>query len=197
MKILAAESWSRSARRVLKINRGFFLVFTLVALTSIPHPTASANSSVSGQIPGTVMDHTGATVDGAAVVLFDAAGLEAERSLTDQRGRFTIGKVRPADYVVSVQKIGFQEVRRVLHVASGESLQLQFQLNVASIFETVTVTPGRGLPQEVFQVPQSPVVVTEEEIARRHAIFDKNYRTMGSGIDGPGTNAAVRYSFSF
>jgi outer membrane receptor protein involved in Fe transport len=28
-------------------------------------------------------------------------------------------------------------------------------------------------------------------------IFDKNYRTMGSGIDGPGTNAAVRYSFSF
>jgi hemoglobin/transferrin/lactoferrin receptor protein len=28
-------------------------------------------------------------------------------------------------------------------------------------------------------------------------IFDKNYRTMGSGIDGPGTNAAVRYSFNF
>jgi len=28
-------------------------------------------------------------------------------------------------------------------------------------------------------------------------IFDKNYRTMGSGIDGPRTNAAVRYSFSF
>ena len=28
-------------------------------------------------------------------------------------------------------------------------------------------------------------------------IFDKNYRTMGSGIDGPGTNAAVRYSLSF
>jgi hypothetical protein len=28
-------------------------------------------------------------------------------------------------------------------------------------------------------------------------IVDKNYRTMGSGIDGPGTNAAVRYSYSF
>ena len=28
-------------------------------------------------------------------------------------------------------------------------------------------------------------------------IFDKNYRTMGSGIDGPGTNAAVRYSLVF
>ena len=28
-------------------------------------------------------------------------------------------------------------------------------------------------------------------------IFDKNYRTMGSGIDGPGINAAVRYSYKF
>jgi hemoglobin/transferrin/lactoferrin receptor protein len=28
-------------------------------------------------------------------------------------------------------------------------------------------------------------------------LFDKNYRTMGSGIDAPGMNAAVRYSFSF
>jgi outer membrane receptor protein involved in Fe transport len=146
-----------------------FLVLTLIALISISHSTASANSSLSGQIEGTVLDQTGATVDGAAVVLFGAAGLEAQRSLTDQRGHFTIERVRPADYVVSVQKDGFQEVRRVLHVAPGESLQLQFQLNVASIFETVTVTPARGQPQEVFQVPQSPVVITEEEIARRHA----------------------------
>jgi outer membrane receptor protein involved in Fe transport len=28
-------------------------------------------------------------------------------------------------------------------------------------------------------------------------ILDKNYRARGSGIDGPGTNAAVRYSFRF
>jgi outer membrane receptor protein involved in Fe transport len=28
-------------------------------------------------------------------------------------------------------------------------------------------------------------------------ILDKNYRTMGSGIDGPGTNVAVRYSLRF
>ena len=52
---------------------------------------------------------------------------------------------------------------------AGETLQLEFQLNVASIFETVTVTPARGQPQEVFQVPQSPVVVTEDEMARRYA----------------------------
>jgi outer membrane receptor protein involved in Fe transport len=140
------------------------LVFTFVTRTA-----AHASSSLSGQVSGTVVDQTGATVGGASIVLFGIAGLEAQRATTDGRGRFTLEKVLAADYVVSVHKNGFREVRRVLHVVGGESLELEFQLNVGSIFETVTVTPGRGLPQEVFQVPQSPVVVTEDEIARRYA----------------------------
>ena len=127
------------------------------------------NSSLAGQVAGLVLDQSGACVGGASVILFGAAGLEAQRSLTDQRGRFTLEKVMAADYVVAVQKKGFREVRRVLHLTPGETLQLEFQLSVASIFETVTVTPARGQPQEVFQVPQSPVVVTEDEMARRYA----------------------------
>ena len=115
------------------------------------------------------MDQTGATVDGAWVVLIGPAGLEAQRSLTDHRGRFMLEKVIASDYVVSVQKSGFREVRRVLHLAPGESLNLQFQLSIASIFETVAVTPARGQPQALFDVPQSPDVITETEIAQRPA----------------------------
>jgi hypothetical protein len=90
-----------------------------------------------------------------------------------KRARFTLEKVLGADYVVCVQKSGFREVRRLLHVTAGETVQLQFQLNVASIFETVTVTPARGQPQELFNVQQSPNVFTENEIARRSAICRK------------------------
>src|SRR6185295_2077752 len=61
------------------------------------------------------------------------------------------------------------EVRRVLRLTPGETVKLQFQLNVASIFETVTVTPARGQPQELFNVPQSPDVITENDIARHSA----------------------------
>jgi len=162
MKILATEAPSRSVWSVSRIN----LVIALVALFRI---TAGANPSLSGQIAGTVLDQTGASVGGASVILFGAAGLEAQRSLTDQRGHFTLEKVVATDYVVSVQKSGFRELRRVLRVTPGETLQLELQLNVASIFETVTVTPARGQPQEVFHVPQSPVVVTQEEMSRRYA----------------------------
>ena len=169
MNILSLEAWSRSAWSMPRISRKLCGVLPLALLLLSFNCVARANSSLSGQIEGTVIDQTGATVGGAWVVLFGAAGLEAQRSLTDQRGRFTLDKVLAADYVVSVQKNGFREVRRVLHVEGGKTLQLQFQLNVASIFETVTVTPARGLPQEVFQVPQSPEVVTETEIARQAA----------------------------
>src|SRR6185369_11962001 len=129
----------------------------------------TAHSSLSGEIAGTVLDQTGASLGGASVILLGAAGLEAQRSVTDPRGHFTLDKVIAADYVVLVRKHGFREQRRVLHVTPGESLQLEFQLNVASIFETVTVTPARGQPLEVFHVPQSPVVVTQEELSRHYA----------------------------
>jgi len=144
-------------------------LLTFVALIALLHTNAHARSSLSGQVAGTVVDQAGASVGGAWVVLLGVAGLEAQRSLTDQRGYFTLDKVIAADYVVSVQKNGFRELRRVLHVVPGETTQLQFQLNVASIYETVTVTPARGQPQEVFDVPQSPVVVTQDEMARRYA----------------------------
>ncbi len=169
MKLLATEARSRSVRSVSRCNRTIIFVLGMMAITFIWHSRARANSFPSGQVAGTVTDQTGATVDGASIVLFGVAGFETQRAITDQSGRFTLEKVLAADYVVAVQKNGFREVRRVLHVVGGESLQVEFQLKVASIFETVTITPGRGLPQEVFQVPQSPVVVTEDEIARRYA----------------------------
>ena len=162
MKILATEAVSRSVWSVPRI-------VILITLAAFCHITAGANPSLSGQVAGTVLDQTGASVNGASVILFGAAGLEAQRSLTDQRGHFTLDKVVAADYVLSVQKNGFRELRRVLRVTPGETLQLEFQLNVASILETVTVTPARGQPQEVFHVPQSPVVVTQEEMSRHYA----------------------------
>src|SRR5215211_4663950 len=169
MKILATEALSRSVWSVPRFKRNVYFAIALMALVSLSHASASARSSLSGQIAGTVLDQNGDSIRGAAIVLFGAAGFEAQRSLTDQSGHFTLDKVLAADYVVSVQKRGFREVRRVLHVVPGENLQLEFQLSIASIFETVTVTPGRGQPQEVFEVPQSPVVATDDEIARQYA----------------------------
>ena len=89
MNIAATEARPRCAWCVPRVHHKLFSVLTLVALTTIFSANVRAGSTLSGQVEGTVVDQTGASVDGAWVVLFGAAGLEAQRSLTDQRGRFT------------------------------------------------------------------------------------------------------------
>jgi outer membrane receptor protein involved in Fe transport len=144
-------------------------LLTLLFLLPFSTYASGDNSSLLSQISGTVVDQTGAGVAGASVVLLGAAGTEAQRSVTDQNGRFEMERVPTADYVIAVHKNGFREVRRVLHVNGGEMVQLQFQLNVAPIVETVTVTPTRGQPQDVSQATQSQEVLTNDEMMLRPA----------------------------
>lgn len=99
MRVLATEGRSRSVWSVSGNTRVFVFVLTLLVFTFVWHNTARASSALSEQVAGTVVDQTGAMVGGASVVLFNAAGLETQRVLTDQRGRFTLKKVLAADYV--------------------------------------------------------------------------------------------------
>src|SRR5215213_8938079 len=169
MSIEENEVVGRSVSAAKRGGQNWFCVLVLLLLLSFSVNAENGGPTPLGQISGTVIDQAGATVGGAYIVLLGAAGTETQRSITDQRGHFSIDKVLAADYVVCVQKPGFREARRVLHVAAGETLQLQFQLNVATIQETVTVTPTRGQPQDVSQATQSQDVLTADEITRRNA----------------------------
>jgi len=55
MKVLATEVWSGSVRSLPRINHKFIFAIALMALVSLFHTSARANSSVSGQIDGTVL----------------------------------------------------------------------------------------------------------------------------------------------
>ena len=156
----------RAAQSLRPIRSYTLVILALLVLCQI---TASAGSAKNANIAGTVVDQAGATVGDAHVVLLGAAGIESQRSITDQRGRFNFDNVLAIDYVIRVEKNGFREVRRVIHLERGQTLSIQFRLSVATILETVSVTPSRGLPQEVFEVPQAQAIQTAEEIARRPA----------------------------
>jgi hemoglobin/transferrin/lactoferrin receptor protein len=88
-------------------------------------------------------------------------------------------------------------VRNGVLLATGETLaQVQLRVLGPGLLpnQLFTKNPGFALLnlRGGFRIGErSSITVILENI------LDKNYRTMGSGIDGPGTNAAVRYSFSF
>src|SRR5687768_15469706 len=139
----------RSARRTMSLLKKSIYLLTLFFLLPLSANANGNDSSLLSRISGTVVDQTGAKVAGASVVLLGTASTESQRSVTDQKGHFEMERVLGADYVIAVHKNGFREVRRVLHVNGGETVELHFQLNVAPIVETVTVTPTRGQPQDV------------------------------------------------
>ncbi len=143
------------------------LLLLLHAAAGIGGARAAAPDAPAGSVAGTVFDQTGAAVAGASVKLLTAAGSELARTNTDARGQFSFERVAATSYVVVVGKAGFEETRQTLSLDAGQSLSLNIQLRVATLLESVTVTPVRGHSQGVFETPEAVSVVTASEMARR------------------------------
>jgi hypothetical protein len=104
--------------------------------------THGAALDVSGEgtrVAGSVMDSTGMALPGALVHVFDRNGNSAGDTYADEDGDFEIA-VSPGTYRVSATLPGFstQEYREV-DVAPGRTRQLDFQLAISSVSETVSV----------------------------------------------------------
>jgi outer membrane receptor protein involved in Fe transport len=128
-----------------------------------PHnPTA-----LTCDLKGLVVDQAGAAVEGARVVLVDAANVELRHAGTDGQGRFDFAGLAAASYVAAASKDGFRETRHVLRLTPGEHLSVRLRLDVGELRESVTVTPSRGEAKEVFETPEAVTVTTRHDIARR------------------------------
>jgi len=117
--------------------------------------THGAALDVSGEetrVAGTVRDTMGAILPGAVVEVYDG-GSSAARVVTNDRGGFEI-RLAPGTYRVAASLTGFssQEYREV-SVAPGRTRQLDFQLPIGTISETVTVT-GESPMIEIEERPK-------------------------------------------
>src|SRR5262245_48112467 len=74
---------------------------------------ASAQTSTSGAIAGTVKDTTSAVLPGVTVEASSPALIEKVRTVvTDDRGEYKIVDLRPGTYTVTFSLAGFSTVRR-------------------------------------------------------------------------------------
>jgi hypothetical protein len=100
-----------------------------VALAQIPSPT--------GNVYGTALDPEGKFVAGAEVVLAGPAA--AKTTSTDAKGDFHFLELTPGSYSVSLERAGFETVRRDVEVAVGRDAVISISMTVAGQAETVTV----------------------------------------------------------
>ena len=91
-----------------------------------------------GNVYGKVADESGAVLPGAAVTL--SGGFGTRSTVSDEQGNFRFLNLDHGPYKVTVNLTGFGSQNRQIEVRSGQNVELEFNVKVASVEESVTVT---------------------------------------------------------
>jgi outer membrane receptor protein involved in Fe transport len=111
-----------------------------VSLVLLVLAFSAIGQTESGQIAGTVLDATGATVGGAKVIVKSVETGLTRETTTNSAGIYTFSNLRPDAYEVSVSANGFQTFSERVQVSVGSKTDVPVQLTVGSATQTVEVT---------------------------------------------------------
>ena len=134
-------------------------------------------------------------------VLHDARVTIAQTSqttLTDAEGRYSFANLAPGRYTVQVHLEGFADASQIVTVAAGSTTTLDFELQIASLQENVTVTAS-GTEQSVFDSFQTVNSVGSARIAQKAATSLGEVLETETGVAkrsfGPGSSRPVIRGF--
>jgi hypothetical protein len=114
-----------------------YLSIALILLASAVLLNAQETS---GNISGTVIDPTGATVPGAKIEIAGTALVRPLETLTDNSGTFLFPKLPPGPYTITVSASGFRTVRETgVSVAVGRTSSVHIKLEVGGVTESVQI----------------------------------------------------------
>ena len=113
-------------------------------------------------IAGVVKDNTGAILPGVTVTAASPVLIEQQRTaVTDAEGRYAITQLRPGVIHRDIQPAGFATVvREGIRLSAGFTANVEGELRVGGIAETITVT-GASPVVDVTNVRRQTVVTSE------------------------------------
>ena len=113
-----------------------FIVLLIVVFVS--HPASGQVGA--GGITGLVRDQQGAGLPGTTITVTSLATNAARVVVSNADGLYAAPGLSPGDYHLDVQLAGFRRVRREgLRVSTGETMRLDFTLDVGGVEQQVTV----------------------------------------------------------
>src|SRR5438128_4001202 len=130
----------------MSVRRGISRFVSVVSLVFLPC-IASAQSTTTGTIAGTIKDTTGAVLPGVTVEASSPALIEKVRSVvTDSQGNYKILELRPGVYKVIFTLPGFATyVREGIELTSTFTATVNAEMKVGALEETVTVSGASPL----------------------------------------------------
>ena len=113
----------------------------LAALVLATPMVLAQSQATTGLIEGVVRDSDGAVLPGVAIVLKNTATDFERTVVTDNGGRFRAPLLPLGPYTVTASLDGFATiVREGLNLAVGQTMALQFEMQVSAVGEAITVT---------------------------------------------------------
>ena len=113
-------------------------VFALLALVVVGYP---AGAQTTGEIFGKATDQSGAVLPGVAVTVTSPVLLQPLTAVTSATGTYQFPRLDIGVYAVKFELSGFETVIRPdVRITVGASAQINAQLGVSAVEQTVTVT---------------------------------------------------------
>src|SRR5579872_2014386 len=100
-----------------------------------------------GTLSGLVHDPTGAAIPGVQVSIKDESTGLSTQVTTNQDGLFVSPPLRAGSYVVQVQAKGFEPAAKRVHLDLSQRLEVDFDLTVGAITESIAVKDVVGTLQ--------------------------------------------------
>ncbi len=149
---------------------GEFGGFTIVSGQATRY--SFALSRLLGRLTGTVTDLFGRPLASSVVTIhpYDNYGPELASALTDANGRYDLGALAPANYVLVASRSGYLAAQTSALVNVGETTIVDFVLPAQSNPVDGTIIDAEGNP-----IPNAPIV-----------IIDENGVIIGGGVSNPG-----------
>jgi hypothetical protein len=116
------------------------LAFTLAAPLAFLDLPLHAQTTISGDIVGTVTDPTGASIPGAQVTVKAASTGNTKTATADQSGNFRVSLLNPDTYNVTVTAPGFTTSSTNIPLSAGQVASASLKLTVGSNTQEVLVT---------------------------------------------------------
>lgn len=116
------------------------VICSLFAVFAICASQSQAQSLTTGNVNGTVTDPTGRAVPNAKVELKSVTKGNTLETTTNDSGAFQFALLPPGRYSATVKVDGFRSVAQEAAVSVGAPTTLDFQLQVGSASETITVS---------------------------------------------------------
>lgn len=123
---------------------------------------AQANGSISGKV---IFGGDNSLLHGVSVRIVE----NRKSTVTDDDGAFSFSDIPPGRYTIVAHQEGFGDVSKTVALAGGANATIDFQLQIAGVRESVTVT-ATGSEQTVFESIASVSTVDSNQIRERAAV---------------------------